>query len=1193
MSNIKTYNLDQYTSDLIYYFFDGDIDLLTKQNVAELSNNPENFKIIKDKDKRELLKIIKYRDNKKIDYRILLKEKSKTDFNKLKIVNKKKTNKIDDTIIDEYILPQRKAYIKYINDVFYPNLIKNMDDNFKIYQNFVKYYLSINSPYRGLLVYHGLGTGKTATSIITAEGLSNSIPITTLLPASLESNFIYQVKLWGDQIYKIDKTNWKFIELSIIKSDSELRTFINDNYNLNVDKIQQIFNSLSRTIKDQTLQPGIWLNSEDINEKDILKSITGYFIKDMKQTNIKLTKLTENEIEYINRQMLKMIELKYNFIHYNPLPSLTIKEKDSYTDNEKISIKLLKNLKLNKKKYINSPFDDEVIIIDEVHNFVREIYNNSGESKTYYDWIVNGENLKLVFLSGTPIINRPSEIAILANMLKGIIKVYTFSINQEYDLETLNDNLKNIFYTKYSPIQQFYIKIINGKLYISFIKNKSKFLSLLNDSDDVIYTYNKNDYTLKEFFEFIYKGLRKLFDLKNVIPSSKNINDKLKDILNGKSIIFDKTNNIKFNIHQKLFDIYKNDGNIIDLTNNESFMEYFFTPDETKIIPAKRILLKRMLMGLISYYPIDRSAIKVMPEIIKPLYNSSEYSNYEISRNINIVDCTMSYKQFLKYEEVYKESKLKSLKSSMFGNDLESSFDYHIRIRQACNMIYENDDFRKIKSNEENKLEINKLKQKEYKMLLESNVLKIDRGLKILSPKFYEILTRVNKFVDETGKPIGKILFYSEFRSDSGGEIFEKVLEANGYEKYDYTKPPTNSKKYTFYTGEENKLERKKNLEAFKNKNNIYGEQIQIMIISGAGAEGISLTGIRQVHILEPYWNYVRIDQVFGRAIRMESHEQLPESKRNVEQYIYLSKFPKGTTIKEVYDNIKQLNNWNIPRIEDQSDIVNILFTSHKDLYDNIQKIIKLKIDTKNSTADEMLFETMNKKYNISQEMIRVVQEASVDCIQNTRDDMVLNENCIRFDKDLLNEDAYFPGIDDETIYNVDKKQIESKFMCNLEKNIYILSAKQNERNVFAYYKINSEQNIDIRYIRDNGLLLGILDIDLQLFFKYVDKEYSLNKIFGSKFSVFQEIYFVDDSFFINIKECNNFPTIKQINKLIGYKIKNNVSETFLFYPNDTRKIIRLYPYNILLQNNFQLNLITPYIYNNDKIYQSNFKFEN
>ena len=33
------------------------------------------------------------------------------------------------------------------------------------------------------------------------------------------------------------------------------------------------------------------------------------------------------------------------------------------------------------------------------------------------------------------------------------------------------------------------------------------------------------------------------------------------------------------------------------------------------------------------------------------------------------------------------------------------------------------------------------------------------------------------------------------------------------------------------------------------------------MMISPAGAEGINLNNVRQVHILEPYWNEVRIEQ--------------------------------------------------------------------------------------------------------------------------------------------------------------------------------------------------------------------------------------------------------------------------------------------------------------------------------------------
>ena len=144
-----------------------------------------------------------------------------------------------------------------------------------------------------------------------------------------------------------------------------------------------------------------------------------------------------------------------------------------------------------------------------------------------------------------------------------------------------------------------------------------------------------------------------------------------------------------------------------------------------------------------------------------------------------------------------------------------------------------------------------------------------------------------------------------------------------------------------------------------------------------------------------------------------------------------------------------------------------------------------------------------------------------------------------------------------------------------------------NEKNVYAYYKINGEKEMDIRYIRENGLLIGILDIDLQLFFKFVDQDYSLNKIFGNKFSVFQEIYSIDDTFLINVKECSNFPKLRDIKNIIGYKIKNNISENYMYYEKNDKQIIRLYPYDILLQNGFNIELITPYIYNNDNIYIS------
>ena len=702
----KVYNVSQETSNVIYQLFEGTIDELTKQSIRDVYNNPDNYDILTEDVFKELTKIIRYRDNKDIDYRIILKPstlepKSNQSTEIQPTIKKDKQTK--------YILSQRKAFVNWINDEFYPQLIKSKRDDevLKIYQRFVKNYLSIKTPYRGLLVYHGLGTGKSATAISTAEGLSNSIPITTLLPASLETEFIKEIKLWGNFFFKVDTNNWTFYELSNIQSNTTLRKQINDEFYLTLDKIKSISIRSRNVTKNKTLKTGFWMPVQRDHTGSTIKTVptiksgetyassTSYIKHDKQDTDIECEKLTEDEITFINLQMTEIIKKKYDFIHYNPLPSLTIEKKKSYTDNEKKSIRLLKELNKNKKVFINSPFNERVIVIDEVHNFVREIYNNSGPSRQYYDWIINAENIKLVCLSGTPIINRPSEIAILCNMLKGIIKTYTFTIGQTVDIESIDSRLRDIFYAEDSPVEQFYYQKREGKFVISFTKNKTNFESMVNPETNIVYTYKHEEQNFKDFIEFIFRGFKLLFK-GNVVPNKETVLKDKKNILNGISQTYDKQLNIRFNVHQKLFEVYKKDGTVIDLTYNENFIEYFFNNDETKIKLSKRILLKRMLMGLISYYPIDRSAIKNMPETTKPINNL--YKDYNISKKINIVECPTSYKQFIKYEEVWKEAKLKSMKQNMFGQDEKNeNFDYHIRTRQACNIVYENDDFRKIK----------------------------------------------------------------------------------------------------------------------------------------------------------------------------------------------------------------------------------------------------------------------------------------------------------------------------------------------------------------------------------------------------------------------------------------------------------------------------------------------------------------
>ena len=68
---------------------------------------------------------------------------------------------------------------------------------------------------------------------------------------------------------------------------------------------------------------------------------------------------------------------------------------------------------------------------------------------------------------------------------------------------------------------------------------------------------------------------------------------------------------------------------------------------------------------------------------------------------------------------------------------------------------------------------------------------------------------------------------------------------------------------------------------------NLYGDHIKVVLVSMAGSEGVDLKFIRQVHILEPWYNRSRIEQIEGRAVRHNSHKLLPFRERNVQVFLY------------------------------------------------------------------------------------------------------------------------------------------------------------------------------------------------------------------------------------------------------------------------------------------------------------------
>jgi hypothetical protein len=96
------------------------------------------------------------------------------------------------------------------------------------------------------------------------------------------------------------------------------------------------------------------------------------------------------------------------------------------------------------------------------------------------------------------------------------------------------------------------------------------------------------------------------------------------------------------------------------------------------------------------------------------------------------------------------------------------------------------------------------------------------------------------------------------------------------------------SAKYVMITGDKhfspNNLD---DLKYITDPDNKYGESVKVVLITQAAAEGLDFKNIRQIHIMTPWYNMNRSEQIIGRGVRNLSHCQLPFAERNVEIYLH------------------------------------------------------------------------------------------------------------------------------------------------------------------------------------------------------------------------------------------------------------------------------------------------------------------
>ena len=70
-----------------------------------------------------------------------------------------------------------------------------------------------------------------------------------------------------------------------------------------------------------------------------------------------------------------------------------------------------------------------------------------------YDQLINAKNVKIIALTGTPVVNRPFELAVLFNMLRGYLEVSVFRIADETTIkpnyELIKSDIEKLEYVDY------------------------------------------------------------------------------------------------------------------------------------------------------------------------------------------------------------------------------------------------------------------------------------------------------------------------------------------------------------------------------------------------------------------------------------------------------------------------------------------------------------------------------------------------------------------------------------------------------------------------------------------------------------------------------------------------------------------------------------------------------------------------
>ena len=759
----------------------------------------------------------------------------------------------------------------------YSNILSDAPFELQPHQAFVKNFLSLQTPYNSLLLYHGLGSGKTCSAIGVCEE---------------QRDYLKQMGI-----------NKKII---IIAAPN-----VQDNFRL------QLFDERKLVETD-----GLWN----------IRSCTGNkMLKEINPTNLRM--LTK---DMIVKQINHLINTYYSFVGYiqfaNLVDDIIAKVDAALGDSAALTEE-------TRQKYINAQlnneFNNSLIVIDEVHN-IRIADENPRKSAAVnlMKLAHSVENLRFLLLSATPMYNNYAEIIWLLNLMNVNDSRAAVEIKQIFGPDgqflvdpTKPDGEQNVG-------ERLFVQKCTG--YVSFVRGENPYTFPFRIYPDLFADPANTFISASASAEDIEEEK----DARHPKYPAYQMNNKPIDKVNPPIIPMFLTSigETQMYGYKCIINYLKREQ--LQLTNDALKFENMETFGYT--------ILQKPIEVLNMVYPVDglkeyakelevaAAAAKEVPVIDTPVSPEKlkEYKASPLVKEIVQEQKEESLREGLDVEGLDVEGEgqgegqgdeqaggVRTIKGIPRRTGKVRS-KHAVQFEDAAPVI------RGILSNITGKSGLKYAMQFdgtgdsaikgnfEYRPRLLKKYGRIfsPDNIHLYSAKIAQICASIRQ-TNRDGVSFhvskGIILIYSQY-IDSGLIPVALALEELGFTRYGKdikslfkTAPPNTPvdvntmlprqgkapfmpARYTMITGDK-RLSKNNDadIKAITSINNKDGNIIKVVLISTAGSEGIDLKFIRQVHILDPWYNMNRIEQIIGRAVRNFSHKDLPFNERNVEIFLH------------------------------------------------------------------------------------------------------------------------------------------------------------------------------------------------------------------------------------------------------------------------------------------------------------------